>query len=336
MADLKTKYLGLSLKNPLVASSSPLSEDVDALRKMEDAGLAAVVLHSLFEEQIAAERGTLEQDLAKGTESFAESLSYFPELDEYVLGGEEYLELIRSAKESVGIPVIGSLNGTTQGGWLDYAKMIEDAGADALELNIYRIPTDPNRSGADVEQGYVDLVKSVRGAIKIPLAVKLGLHFSSIPNVAKRLADAGADALVLFNRFYQPDIDLESLEVVSNLVPSARQELRQRLHWIAVLCGRVEVDLALTGGVRTSEDVIKAMMVGAKVAMTTCGLLERGIGHATEVIAGITTWMEEKEYESIEQMQGSMSQRSVADPASYERANYLKVLRTPHPEFPMA
>ena len=328
MTDLSTRYLGLTLKNPLVVSPSPLNEDVDNLRRMEDLGASAVVLHSLFEEQINLQSNDLDHFLSHGTESFAESLSYFPDAQTYHLGPEAYLEHVRKAKQVIGIPIIGSLNGVSTGGWIRYAKMIEEAGADALELNVYYIPTDPEISSTQIEKMYIDLVRDIKATLKIPVAVKLGPYFSAMANMAKRLDEAGASGLVLFNRFYQPDFDLEQLEVVPNLVLSSSQELRLRLCWVAILYGRIKADLAVTGGVHTPEDAIKSMMAGARVAMMTSALLARGLGHLATVRAGIVQWMEEHEYASIRQMQGSMSQKSVAEPAAFVRANYMKVLRS--------
>ncbi len=326
MIDLSTTYLGLSLKNPLVVSASPLCEDLGTVRRMEDAGAAAVVMHSLFEEQINVEGQELDRYLSSGTESFAESLTYFPDLTGYNLGPDAYLEHIRRVKGAVGIPVIGSLNGISTGGWIRYAKMIQEAGADALELNVYYIPTDPELSSAQVEQMYLDLVRDVKGTLRIPVAVKLGHSFTAMANMARRLDQAGADALVLFNRFYQPDFDLEKLEAVATLTLSSSYELLLRLHWVAILYGRIRADLAVTGGVHTTQDVLKAMMAGARVAMMTSALLRNGIGHLTSLRADLAAWMEEHEYESIRQMQGSMSYRSVVNPAAFERANYMKVL----------
>jgi dihydroorotate dehydrogenase (fumarate) len=326
MIDLTTSYLGMHLKNPLVMSSSPLCEDIANIRKMEDAGASAVVLHSLFEEQITLESQELDQRLFDGTESFGESLTYFPDMNSYNLGPEGYLEHLHRAKAAVGIPIIGSLNGVSTGGWISYGKKMEEAGADALELNIYSIPTDPNTTGAEIEQGYCDLVSQVRSSIRIPVAVKLGPNFSSLPNMARRLERAGAAALVLFNRFYQPDFDLENLEVIPNLVLSNPHELLPRLHWVAILYGQVRLDLAVTGGVHTGQEVLKAMMAGARVSMMTSAMLKHGIGHLKEVQAYLVAWMEDHEYESIRQMQGSMARKSVSNPAAFERANYMKVL----------
>jgi dihydroorotate dehydrogenase (fumarate) len=326
MTDLSTEYLGLTLKNPLVVSASPLSENLGNLQRMEDSGAAAVVLESLFEEQIKLESDLLDRSLQQGTESFPESLTYFPNMTRYNLGPEGYLEHLRRAKATIRIPVIGSLNGVSAGGWIAYAKKIQDAGADALELNIYYIPTDPEMPGGEVEQMYCDLVAQVKASVRIPVAVKLGAYFSSLPGMAKRLEQAGADALVLFNRFYQPDFDLENLEVVPNLILSTRHELLLRLNWVAILYGHLKADLAVTGGVHTALDVLKAMMAGARVAMMTSALLSNGIGHLATVRSDLLAWMEQHEYKSIRQMQGSMSQQSVADPAAFQRANYVRVL----------
>ncbi len=326
MPDLTTRYLGLTLRNPLVASASPLCESVDNIRRMQDAGVAAVVLHSLFEEQINLESQHLDRYLSHGTESYAEALTYFPDAQAYRIGPEAYLEHIRSAKAAVDIPVIASLNGVSTGGWITYAQKIEQAGADGLELNVYFLPTDPEMTGADVEQVYVDLVRDVKRSVTIPVAVKLGHSFSAPANLARRLDEAGADALVLFNRFYLPDFDLENLEVVPQLTLSQSHEMLVRLHWVAILYGHVRPDLAVTGGVHTAPDVLKAMMAGARVAMMTSALLRHGIGHLATVRTELRQWMETHEYESITQMQGSMSYRAVREPAAFERANYMKVL----------
>ena len=326
MSDLSTSYLGLTLKNPLVVSPSPLCMELGNIRQMEDAGASAIVLHSLFEEQLTLESKDLDNFLTHGTDSFAEALSYFPDMGQYNLGPEGYLEHVRKAKAAVKIPIIGSLNGVSTGGWISYAKKIEQAGADGLELNVYYIPTDPDMSGAQVEQMYADLVRDVRAGVKIPVAVKLGPYFSALASMARRLDQAGANGLVLFNRFYQPDFDLEALEVTPNLVLSRSDELRLRLTWVGILYGRVKADLAITGGVHTAEDAIKSMMAGARVAMMTSALLRNGIPHLKTVLSGIVDWMEKHEYASIRQMQGSMSQKSVAEPAAFERANYMKVL----------
>ena len=323
--DLTTKYLGLTLKNPVVASASPLSESLDNIKKMEDAGAAAVVMLSLFEEQIEMEGADLDRSLSTG-ESYAESLSYFPNISGYRVGPETYLETLAKAKAAVSIPIVASLNGVSAGGWTRYAKKMQEAGADALELNIYTIPTDPKVTAADIEQSYCDLLREVKAIVQIPVAVKLCPYFSAMANMASRLDQAGADGLVLFNRFYQPDFDLEALEVVPSLQLSTSYELLLRLHWVAVLCGKVRPDLAITGGVHTAQDVLKSMMAGAQVTMMASALLKRGIGYIATVLGELQTWMEAHEYESIRQMQGSMSQKSVADPKSFLRGNYLKVL----------
>lgn len=326
MPDLTTTYLGLQLRNPLVASASPLSKKVDTVRRLEDAGAAAVVMYSLFEEQITHESQELDHYLERGTHSYAESLSYFPDLGSYNLGSEPYLEHLHRVKRAVDIPVIGSLNGISSGGWVQYAQRIEQAGADALELNIYYLPTDPNLSGAELEEEYVKLVREVRATVKIPIALKLSPFFTSLPHIARRFVEAGANGLVLFNRFYQPDFDLEELEVIPNLELSTSHELRLPLRWIALLYGRIAADFALTSGVHTAQDVLKAVMAGASVAMTTSALLEYGIGRLTHILTDLQAWMEEHEYESVTSMKGSMSQRAVAEPAAFERANYMKVL----------
>jgi dihydroorotate dehydrogenase (fumarate) len=332
MVDLTTTYLGLTLKNPLIASASPLSHKLDTVRQLEDAGVSAVVMYSLFEEQIIADSLRLHRDVTQGTETFAEAMTYLPDLyaysdlRQYKIGPEEYVENLHSYKQAVGIPVIGSLNGFTNGGWIEYARKIQDAGADALELNIYNLPTDPDITSSDLEDQYIDLVRAIRASIRIPIAVKLSPFFTALPNFAKRLAEAGVNGLVLFNRFYQPDFDLDELEVVPRLVLSSSQELRLPLRWIAILYGRIPVDFALTSGIHTPEDIIKATMAGASGCMMASTLLKYGIGHMAELLAGVHTWMEEKEYESITQMKGSMSQKAVAEPAAFERANYIKVL----------
>ena len=326
MIDISTRYLGLTLKSPIVASASPLCESVDNLRRMEDAGIAAVVLPSLFEEQLRLESQALDSDLSRGDESFAESLNYFPALQSYNLGPEGYLELIRRSKNALSLPVIASLNGVSEGGWVRYAGLMQEAGADAIELNLYGLVTDPKVSSSQVEQSYCELVSSVKASVTIPVAVKLSQFFTAIPYVAQRLDEAGADALVLFNRFYQPEFDLESLEVVPSLTLSNSQELLLRLHWVALLCGRVRSSLAVTGGVHNAGDVLKAVMAGAHVTMMTSALLRYGIEHAELVLADLRKWMEEHEYDSIRQMRGSMSYQSTSRPDVFERVNYMKVL----------
>ncbi|MFZ0738768.1 MAG: dihydroorotate dehydrogenase-like protein [Candidatus Acidiferrales bacterium] len=326
MIDISSQYLGLTLRSPVVASASPLCESVDNLRRMEDAGIAAVVLPSLFEEQLQLESLALDSDLSRGDESFAESPNYFPDLQTYNLGPEGYLELIRRGKQSLSIPVIASLNGVSEGGWVRYAGLMQQAGADAIELNLYGLVTDPKLSSSQVEQDYCELVSHVKASVTIPVAVKLSQFFTAIPYVAQRLAEAGADALVLFNRFYQPDFDLESLDVVPSLCLSSSQEMLLRLHWVALLYGRLKANLAITGGVHTAEDVLKAIMAGANVAMMTSALLRHGIEHAEIVLGQLTRWMEEHDYESIRQMRGSMSYLSTSRPDVFERVNYMKVL----------
>ncbi|MDZ7290864.1 MAG: dihydroorotate dehydrogenase-like protein [candidate division KSB1 bacterium] len=325
--DLTTTYLGMKLKNPLVASASPLSRTIDNIRKLEDAGASAIVLFSLFEEEILHETRELDHFLTYGTESYAEALSYFPQPEEFYVGPEGYLEHIRQARAAVDIPIIGSLNGVSTGGWINYARKIEAAGANAIELNIYYIPTDPALSGNDVEGMYLDTLKAVKASVKIPVALKLSPFFSAMVNMARRFDAAGADALVLFNRFYQPDIDLEQLEVVPNIILSTPHALRLPLRWIAILYGQVKADLAATSGIHSAQDVLKALMAGAKVTMMASALLHNGIGHVRQILRDMEIWMEEHEYESVRQMQGSMSQKSVAEPAAFERANYIKALQ---------
>jgi len=326
MIDLSVRYLGLPLSSPLVASSSPLTGRLDEVRRMEDAGAAAVVLPSLFEEQIELESHHLDHHLSHGAESYSEAISYFPDLGRYSLGPEAYLEHLRRAKAAVGIPVLASLNGISPGGWTRYARLMEEAGADALELNVYYMATDLDRTSAEIELMYLERARAVKASVRIPVAIKIGHAFTAAAHFARRLDESGADALVLFNRFYQPDFDLERLEVVPSLTLSHSSELLVRLHWVAVLYGRVRADLAVTGGVHTAVDVLKAMMAGACVAMMTSALLEHGVGHLARVRADLLDWMEAHEYESIRQMQGSMSLRSVPDPGAFERANYLRVL----------
>lgn len=324
--DLSTKYMGLKLKNPLVPSASPLSKSVDMVKRLEEAGASAVVVYSLFEEQITHEAGELDHYMSYGTESFAEALNYFPEAKEFNLGPDEYLRHLNNLKSAVDIPVIGSLNGVSAGGWLKYAKLIEEAGADALELNVYYIPANIEKDGTVIEEIYVrDLIK-IKKNLKIPVAMKLSPYFSSMPNMAKKLDEAGADALVLFNRFYQPDIDLADLEVVPNLELSSSFEMRLPLRWIAILYGRIKANLAASTGIHTHEDVIKMLMAGADITCLCSELLGNGINRISEILKDLEKWMTEREYESVEQMKGSMSQKSVADPAAFERANYMKAL----------
>ena len=328
---LATNYLGLVLKNPIVASSSPLSHSVDSIRRLEDAGCSAVVMYSLFEEQITFDSFYVDHYLRNNTNSYAESLSYFPEMDSYNVWPDEYLNLIRRAKESVDIPIIGSLNGVSIGGWTNYASLIEDAGADALELNVYYLPTSVDLTGQEVENIYVDMLRHVKPSVTIPIAMKLSPFFSSTANVAKRLVDEGASGLVFFNRFYQPDFDLEKLEVTPRLVLSNSHELRLPLRWVAILYGRLLADLAITSGVHTSEDVLKGLMAGAKVTMMASELLQNGLRRIKEILVEIEGWMSEREYASAAQMIGSMSQQHCAEPAAFERANYMKTLDSYQP-----
>ena len=329
--NLTTNYLGLPLKNPIVASSSPLSHNVDSIRRLEDAGAAAVVMYSLFEEQITFDSFYVDYYLSSGTESYAESLNYFPEMQSYNVWPDEYMNLIRRAKAAVDIPVIGSLNGVSAGGWTDYAALIEEAGADAVELNVYYIPTNENVAGSEIENVYLDILREVKRTVSIPVAIKLSPYFSSTANMAKRLVEEGANALVLFNRFYQPDIDLEALEVVPRLVLSNSNELRLPLRWVAILYGRLMADLAITTGIHTSQDVLKALMAGAKVTMMASELLQNGIRRINVVLDEVRSWMSEHEYESVAQMIGSMSQQHCAEPAAFERANYMKTLASYRP-----
>ncbi len=328
MTDLSTTYLGLRLKNPLVASASPLSKKVETVRQLEEAGIAAVVMYSLFEEQIIHESLELDHYLTRGSDSFAEAMSYLPDLGTYALTPEKYLGHITALKKAVNIPVIGSLNGVSKGGWVEYARRIQDAGADALELNLYYIPADPALPAAEIEDAQVELVADVKSNIKIPLAVKLSPFYTSLPHFAKRLAEAGADGLVLFNRFYQPDFNLDTLEIVPSLDLSTSAEMRLPLRWISILHGTVNTDFALTSGVHSVQDVLKAMMAGAKAAMMASHLLHNGIQVIPSMLNELSGWMEMREYQSIKQMQGSMSRKSVAEPAAFERANYMKVLNS--------
>ena len=328
---LSTNYLGLVLKNPIVASSSPLSHTVGSIQRLEDAGASAVVMYSLFEEQITFDSLYVDHYLRNNTNSFAESLSYFPEMDSYNVWPDEYLNLIRRAKESVDIPIIGSLNGVSIGGWTNYAGLIEDAGADALELNIYYVPTSLEITGREVEDIYIDMLRQVKQAVTIPVAIKLSPFFSSVSNMAQRLVEHGANGLVFFNRFYQPDFDLEALEVAPRLVLSNSHELRLPLRWVAILYGRILADLAITTGVHTSEDVLKGLMAGAKVTMMASELLQNGVRRIKEVLSEVEIWMDEHEYLSVAQMIGSMSQQHCAEPAAFERANYMKVLDSYRP-----
>lgn len=328
MTNLTTKYLGLTLKNPLVASASPLSKKVEMVKALEDAGIAAVVMYSLFEEQITHESNALDYFLTRGTESFPEALTYFPEFENYNIGPENYLDLIATLKSSVEIPIIASLNGISSGGWIEYAKKMEQAGADALELNIYYIPTDMKITSQELENAQVELVADVRSQVSIPLAIKLSPFYTALPHFANRLVAAGADSLVLFNRFYQPDIDIQTLEVVPSLMLSDSYDMRLPLRWVAILYDQLKADLSLTSGVHNEENVIQAMMAGAKVVEIASELIVKGPQRVTEILSAMEAWMVEYEYQSIQQMQGSMSHKSVAEPAAFERANYMKALQT--------
>ena len=326
--DLTTTYLGLKLKNPLVASASPLSEKVETVKKLESAGIAAIVMYSLFEEQIIHESMELDHFLDYGTDSYAEALTYLPNIGRYSIGPEKYVDHLKQVKKSVDIPVIGSLNGVSAGTWVEYARKIEAAGADALELNIYYLPFETDLTSEDLENSYVNFVSKVRSKITIPLAVKIGPYFTGMGNMCTRLVDAGADGLVLFNRFYQPDFDLEELEVCPNLVLSTSQELRMPLRWIALLYSRVKTDFALTTGIHTAEDVLKAMMAGARVAMLASELLQNGTGRVSEILVDLEKWMKSHDYISIQQMQGSMSEQATHNPHALRRSNYIKVLNS--------
>lgn len=329
--DLTTSYLGMNLRTPLVASASPLSEDIGTIRRLEDAGISAVVLYSLFEEQIVGEQFEMERRTSQASYSYAEALSYFPEPSDWNLGPDEYLEHIRRAKEAVAVPVIASLNGSSMGGWTRYAAEMESAGADALELNLYSIPTSPDLTGADVERGHVNVVRSICETVRIPVAVKLSPFYSSMANMARQFEEAGASGLVLFNRFYQPDIDLEELEVVPNLLLSTPMAMRLPLRWIAILRGQIGLSLAATSGVHWAHDVVKMLLVGADVTMLCSTLLRHGVETVRTIEDGLVDWMQDHEYESVYQMQGSMSQRSSSNPKAFERSQYIKTLHSYRP-----
>jgi len=328
MIDLSTQYLGLKLCNPLVVAASPLSKEISNLRHMEDSGASAVVLHSLFEEQINLEAHEIDRYLWDGSEVSAESTTMYPGLENFNIGPDTYLEHIRTAKQTVSIPVIASLNGVSRGGWVSFARDMQQAGADAIELNIYFIPTEASATSDQIEKLYLDLVKEIRQTVTIPVAVKIGPFFSAFANMAQQLEAAGANALVLFNRFYQPDFDLDALEVKPSLSLSRSNELLLRLHWAAILHDHIHADIAITGGVHTAEDVVKSMMAGAKVTMLASALLLHGIGYLRPLRNQLEAWLEHREYESIRQMQGSMSQNNVPNPKAFQRANYMKVLST--------
>ncbi|MEZ5382379.1 MAG: dihydroorotate dehydrogenase-like protein [Microthrixaceae bacterium] len=330
MTDLTTSYLGLSLKHPVLASASPLTGSVESLLELESAGAAAVVLPSLFEEQIEADLALIHHPGDGGSNPEAHG-GYLPDAADHPTALDHALDLLGAAKDQLRIPVIASLNGDSDGGWATYAAALEGGGADALELNIYLVAADPTVSGSDVERAYLRLVEHVRAAVSVPLAVKVGPQFSSPANMARRLADAGADALVLFNRFYQPDIDLETMSVRPDLVLSTSADLRLTLRWIAVMAGRVDAALAATGGAHTADDVVKLLLAGADVAMMAAALLKRGPEHLHDVVEGVQRWFDERDYRSLDEARGSVSQVSVADPAAYERANYLKTLASYRP-----
>jgi dihydroorotate dehydrogenase (fumarate) len=326
--DLRSRYLGLALRTPLVASSSPLTGTLGGLRRLEDAGIAAVVLPSLFEEQLTHESLAVDDALETGAGVFAEATAYLPDLAHYDTGPDAYLELVHRAKQALGIPVVASLNGTTLGGWVEHARLIEKAGADALELNLYQVSADPAHDAASLETREIELVSTVRAGIEIPLAVKLSPFYTAFAHFARRVAAAGAQGLVLFNRFYQPDLDLETLDVVPHLVLSDSDESRLALRWIAILRRRISASLAATSGVHGAEDALKLLLAGADATMMASALLARGPGIVPEIEKAIARWLEEREYESVEQLKGSVSQAAVADPEAFERANYRKTLRS--------
>jgi dihydroorotate dehydrogenase (fumarate) len=324
--ELSTRYLGLALKNPLVVSACSLTGDLETLRRLEDAGAAAAVLPSLFEEQIEHDQMAVHNFYESTSEAFPEALTFFPEVEDYNAGPGRYLEHLSAAKAALSIPVIASLNGVSTGGWLRHARLIQDAGADALELNVYFVATDPDETAEQIEARYVELVADVRRSVSIPLAVKIGPFFSALPNMARKLTKVGADGLVLFNRFLQPDIDLATLSVAPHLVLSTSDELRLPLRWVAILRPQLKASLAATTGVHTAEDVLKLLLAGADVAMLASALYKYGSGHLGAILAGVRSWLEEHEYESVSQMKGSLSRDNAPDPAAFERANYIKAL----------
>jgi dihydroorotate dehydrogenase (fumarate) len=326
--NITTTYMGLKLKSPIVPSASPLSIDIDNIKQMEDAGAGAVVMHSLFEEQLRLERYELQHHLTQGTESYPEALTYFPEPTAFQIGPEEYLNHIRKSKEKVSIPIIASLNGSSPGGWTRYARQIQEAGADALELNIYYVPTDMDLTPQQIEQTYLDILKAVKATVTIPVAIKLSPYFTSMGNMAKRLDTAGADALVLFNRFYQPDINLKTLEVEPNVLLSTPQAMRLPMRWIAILYGRINASLAATSGIHTGKDVVKMLMAGANITMLCSVLLQHGIKRIQLIEQQLREWMNEHEYESVKLLQGSMSQQHCPNPTAFERAQYMRALQT--------
>ncbi|MDK9700504.1 MAG: dihydroorotate dehydrogenase-like protein [bacterium] len=326
--NMDTSYLGLKLKHPLIAAANPIAADVSGIRQLEDGGAAAVILPSLFEEQITHEALELHYHTTVTADTFAEALSYFPEPEQFIVGPEEYLKLIQEAKAAVKIPVIASLNGVTDGGWTRIAEQIEQAGADAIELNMYYLATDPNVVGSEIERHYIETLKAVRNATKLPIAVKLSSFLSSPAAMAKSMANAGADGLVLFNRFYQPDFDLDKLEVIPNLRLSNSDDMRLALRWIAILFGKTSADLCATGGCHTGIDAVKLLMAGADSIQIASALLKHGPSYSKTLLSELTEWMEKHEYTSINQMKGSMSHKNVADASAYERANYMKTLQS--------
>ena len=326
--DLTTSYMGLTLDNPFVASASPLSENVDSMRRLEDHGAGAIVMFSLFEEQIRHDREAMEHFMGMGTESFGEALSYFPAVEDYDVGPAQYLELIRKASAALDIPIIASLNGVTERGWVGFAKEMQDAGAKGIELNVYYIPTEMYHTGEQVERRYLDVLKAVKASVTIPVAVKLGPYFSSFAHMAGQLDAAGADALVLFNRFYQPDFDIETRAVVPSLSLSKPDEIRLPLLWIALLHGRVKASLAATTGVHSSVEAIKYLMAGADVVMSTSALLQQGPPFLARMIADVSGWMQKTGYASVAQMRGCMSQQSIPDSTAFVRGNYIRVLES--------
>lgn len=326
--DMTTQYLGFKLAHPIIPGAGPMSDDLDQVRQLEDAGAPMITLRSLFEEQLVQEQLLSYRTGNSVTESFAEAATFLPHQDEFVMGPQEYLEHLRRVKEAVSLPVVASLNGTTIGGWLDYARLIAKTGADALELNLYDLATDPARNGAAIEKEMMQVVREVKRRVQLPLAVKLSPFFTSMADVAHRLVEAGADAVVLFNRFYQPDIDIDALDVKPTLELSHSSELLLRLRWLAILSGRIQCDLAVTGGVHTASDVIKSLMCGAKVVQTVSALLHHGAKHLRTLTTQVHDWIVEHEYESLSQLRGSMNLQRCPDPRSYERANYMRVLQS--------
>ena len=326
MIDFSTQYLGLKLNGPIVVSSTPISESIDNVRRMEDSGASAIVLHSLFEEQLALESKALDDDLSRGTDSFAESLGYLPDLKDYRMTQESYLEHLRQCKQAVKIPILASLNGATTGGWVRFAKDVEQAGADAIELNTYALATDKSQTSALLEAQLIELVSAVTAGVKVPVSVKLSRSFTSIPNLVSQLEDAGAKGVVLFNRFYQPDFDIETLEVKPTLHVSTPAELLPRLHWAAILYGHANLDIAITGGVHSAEDVLKSIMAGGGVVLMASALHIHGIEHIKRVLDDMHYWLEKREYTSLWETRGCLSRRSVPDTSAFDRGNYIKTL----------